>query len=60
MQFLSDWKYSQLSRKRPPLVHDKVVAYGRWSSTGKIKKIHAQTKLINIQTIHKVTLKAKT
>ena len=23
-----DWKYSQLSRKRLPLVHDKVVAYG--------------------------------
>ena len=30
---------SQLSRKRPPLVHDKVVAYGRWSLTGKINKI---------------------
>ena len=31
--------YSQLSRKRPPLVHDKVVAYGRWSLTRKINKI---------------------
>ena len=30
--------HSQLSRKWPPLVHDKVVAYGRWSSMGKIKK----------------------
>ena len=27
--------YSQLSRKRPPLVHGKVVAYERWSLTGK-------------------------
>ena len=32
-------QYSQLSRKRPPLVQDKVVAYGRWSLTGKINKI---------------------
>ena len=31
--------YSQLSCKRPPLVHDKVVAYGRWSLTGKINKL---------------------
>ena len=31
--------YSQLSRKRPPLVHEKVVAYGRWSLTGKINKL---------------------
>ena len=28
--------YSQLFCKRPLLVHDKVVAYGRWSLTGKI------------------------
>ena len=32
-------EYSQLSRKRPPLGHDKVVAYGRWSLMGKINKI---------------------
>ena len=31
--------YSQLSRKRPPSLHDKVVAYGSWSSSGKLKKI---------------------
>ena len=32
---LYDW-YSQHSRKRPPLMQDKVVAYAeRWSSTGK-------------------------
>ena len=31
--------YSQLSRKRPPLGHDKVVAYRRWSLTGKINNI---------------------
>ena len=36
--FSYKYKYTQLSRKRPVLVHDKVVAYGRWSSTGKIKK----------------------
>ena len=34
-----EYEYSQLSRKRPPLVHDKVVAYGRWSLTRKINKI---------------------
>ena len=51
----SEWKinsickYSQLSRKWPPLVHDKVIAYGRWSSMGKIKK-KTQTKLINVIT----------
>ena len=27
------------TRRRLPLVHYKVVAYGRWSSTGKIKKM---------------------
>ena len=32
-------KYSQLSRKRLPLGHDKVVTYGRWSLMGKINKI---------------------
>ena len=32
-------KYSQLSRKQPPLVHKKVVAYERWSLTGKIKEV---------------------
>ena len=32
--------YSQLTRKRPPLMHDKVVAYGRWSSTIKVMKIN--------------------
>ena len=32
------FNYSQRSRKRPLLVHDKVVAYGRWSSMGKITK----------------------
>ena len=32
-------EYSQLSRKRPHLGHDKVVAYGRWSLMGKINKI---------------------
>ena len=42
-------KYSQLSRKWPPLVHDKVVTYGRWSSMGKIKK-KTQTELINVIT----------
>ena len=31
--------YSQLSRKRPPLVHEKVVTYERWSRTGKINEI---------------------
>ena len=31
--------YSQLSRKRPPLGHDKVVTYRRWLLTGKINKI---------------------
>ena len=31
--------WSQLSCKRPPLGHDKVVAYGRWSLTRKINKI---------------------
>ena len=31
--------FQVLSRKRPPLGHDKVVAYGRWSLTGKIKHI---------------------
>ena len=31
--------YSQLSCKRPPLMQDKVVAYKRRSSTGRIKKI---------------------
>ena len=41
--------YSQLSRKRPPLVHDKVVAYGRWLSMGKNKN-KTQTKLINVIT----------
>ena len=41
------YMYSQLSRKRPRLVHDKVVAYGRWSSMGKIKK-KTQTELINV------------
>ena len=30
--------YSQLSCKRPPLGHDKVVAYGKWWLTGKIRK----------------------
>ena len=38
--------YSQLSRKRPPLVHDKVVAYGRWSLMRRINKIR-KTELIN-------------
>ena len=46
--------YSQLSRKRPPLVHDKVVAYGRWSSMGKIKK-KTQTELINVRYYRKLT-----
>ena len=31
--------YSQLSRKRPPLVHEKVVAYERWSLTGTINEM---------------------
>ena len=31
--------YSQLSRKLPPLVQDKVIAYGRWWLTGKINNI---------------------
>ena len=31
--------YSQLSRKRPPLVHEKVVAYERCSLTRKSTKI---------------------
>ena len=31
--------YSQLSRKRPLLVHEKVVAYERWSLTGTINEI---------------------
>ena len=35
------WEYSQLSRKRPPSVHDKVVDYERWSLTGKINKIQS-------------------
>ena len=35
--------YSQLSCKRPPLMHDKVVAYKRRSSTGRIKKISSNT-----------------
>lgn len=35
---LYDW-YSQHSRKRPPLMQDKVVGYAeRWSSTGKKKE----------------------
>ena len=42
-------EYSHLSRKRPPLVHDKVMAHGRWSSMGKIKK-KTQTELINVIT----------
>ena len=41
------FNYSQLSRKWLPLVHDKVVAYGRLSSMGKIKK-KTQTELINV------------
>ena len=32
-------KYSQLSHKRSRLVHEKVVAYERWSLTGKIKTV---------------------
>ena len=31
-------EYSQLSRKRPHLVREKVVAYERWSFTEKINK----------------------
>ena len=46
---VSFFNYSQLSRKQPPLVNDKVVAYRRWSSMGKIKK-KTQTELINIIT----------
>ena len=36
-------RYSELSRKRSPspLLDNKVVDYGRWSSTGKIKKINS-------------------
>ena len=33
-------KYSLLSHKQPPLLQIKVVAYRRWSLTGKIKKIN--------------------
>ena len=33
------WEYSQLCRERQPLGYDKVVAYGRWSLSGKINKI---------------------
>ena len=29
----------KLSHNRPPLGHDKVIAYGRWSLKGKINKI---------------------
>ena len=38
--FLRANKYSQLSRKRPPLVHDDVVACARWSLMGRINKIN--------------------
>ena len=31
--------YSQLSRKRPHLVHEKVVAYERWLRTGTINEM---------------------
>ena len=31
---------SQPSRKRPPLVHEKVVAYEKWSLTGTINEIN--------------------
>ena len=31
--------YSQVSCKQPPLMDDKAVAYERWSSSRKIKKI---------------------
>ena len=48
--------YSQLSCKRPPLVHDKVVTYGRWLSMGKIKK-KTQTKLINVINIKLLSYK---
>ena len=34
--------YSQLSRKRPPLVQEKVVAHERWSPTGTINKISSE------------------
>ena len=30
--------YSQLSRKQPPLVHEKVAAYERWSITETINE----------------------
>ena len=33
---------SELSSKQPPLVHDKVVAYRRWSLMRKINKINAK------------------
>ena len=41
-------KYSQLSRKRPPLVHDKVVAYGRWSLTrsGRYERVDCITLMV--------------
>ena len=41
--------YSQLSRKRPPLGHDKVVVYGRWSFTGKINKISQRSGVASLR-----------
>ena len=47
---LYDW-YSQHSRKRPPLMQDKVVAYAeRWSSTGKNKKLSSNRSDLNVIT----------
>ena len=34
-----NFTYNQLSRKRPLLVHEKVVAYERWPLTGTIDEI---------------------
>ena len=50
--------YSQLSRKRPPLGHDKVVAYRRWSLTGKINEISLILNCL-INYIKHITLVAK-
>lgn len=41
-QILVRFRYSKLSRKRSPLVHDKVVAKGRWSLVRKMNKINAK------------------